>query len=73
MESENKQTPCPAEIEFDNGAGRILKHKCCLWYPHDGARHYTPTLLLTLGGDRVTCDIHGNDVTKTWSPFVDPV
>jgi hypothetical protein len=33
-------------------------------------KHYTSSLLSTCGGERVTHDIHGNDITKTWSPYI---
>lgn len=66
-------SPCKAIVEFKKEYGgdddKIFKHKCCLFTPHKGIKHYTPSLLITMGGDRVTHDIHGNDITKTWSPY----
>lgn len=65
--------PCPAEITFkkDMGSDNIKKFtlKCCLMAPHEGYKHYTPTLLITVGGDRVNEDIDGNDISNTWSPY----
>jgi hypothetical protein len=66
-----KYTPCNATVHFDSGT-KINHHQCCLFEEyHKGLKHFTPTLLLTCGGDRATHDIDGNDITKTWSPFSD--
>tara|TARA_Y100000310_G_scaffold233699_1_gene236595 strand:- start:112 stop:399 length:288 start_codon:yes stop_codon:yes gene_type:complete len=61
-------TPCNATVHFDSGT-KILHHKCCLFKPHTGWKHSTLSLLLTCGGERATHDIHGKDITKTWSPY----
>lgn len=66
--------PCKATVTFrkdmGNGIIRTFTNKCCLMAPHDGFKHYSPTLLITCGGDRVERDIQGNDITKTWSPYI---
>ena len=64
---------CKAIVHFakDMGSDNIKEfhHKCCLFAPHPGIKHFTPTLLITCGGDRVTRDITGKDITKSWSPY----
>ncbi len=68
---------CTATITFkkDMGSGNIKQftHQCCLFAPHKGYKHYTPTLLITCGGERITHDIHGKDIAKTWSPFQEKI
>ena len=65
--------PCEAVIKFQKDYGnekpQIYENKCCLMSPHEGVKHYSPTLLLTIGGDRVNEDIDGNNISKTWSPY----
>lgn len=65
--------PCKASVTFikDMGSDNPKKftQKCCLMAPHKGIKHYTPILLITCGGDRVTHDINGKDIAKTWSPY----
>lgn len=65
--------PCRATVHFakDMGSDNVTEfnNKCCLFAPHKGVKHYTPTLLITCGGDRVTHDINGKDISKTWSPY----
>jgi len=64
---ERKYTPCKATVHFNNGY-KIIHNQCCLFEEyHKGLKHYTPTLLLTCAGDRVTHDIDGKDITKTWT------
>ena len=65
--------PCKAEITFvkDMGDGYPVKRSvtCCLMAPHNGFKHYSPSLLLTCGGNRVEEDATGTDITGTWSPY----
>jgi hypothetical protein len=63
--------PCEARVRFQKEpGGKIYDHKCCMFEPHSGFKHCDPILLITLGGDRVTQDIYGNDITHSWSPYV---
>jgi hypothetical protein len=62
--------PCEARVKYrKEPGGKIYDHKCCLLAPHPGLKHYDPVLLITMGGDRVTHDIYGNDITHSWSPY----
>ena len=70
-------TPCKAIVHFRRDMGepeeeqKVFHHPCCLFEEyHKGLKHYTSSLLSTCGGERVTHDIHGNDITKTWSPYI---
>lgn len=73
--AETPLVPCPAKVTFyPNPEDKECKPrttKCCLFTPHKGIRHYSPSILLTCGGERATEDINGNDITETWSPFID--
>ncbi len=69
-------TTCKATVHFRQDMGepeeeqKVFHHRCCLFEEyHKGLKHFTPSLLLTCGGERVTHDIDGNDITKTWSPY----
>ena len=46
---------CDAEIVVDFGQyfdnGKVRKLLCCLFAPHPKLRHYSPSLLLTIGGE----------------------
>ena len=68
-----EQKTCEATVTFvkDYGDGnpKTYTNRCCLLVPHDGIKHFTPTLLLTVGGDIVTHDINGKDITGEWSSF----
>jgi len=66
------QKPCRARIEYEKDE-RKFNHHCCLLAPHKGYRHYDPVLLLTCGGERVTQDVNGIDITNSWSPFIEKV
>ena len=69
-----KYTPCKATVLFRKDEERIFHHKCCLFEEyHKGLKHFTPSLLLTCGGERATHDIYGNDITKTWSPWYEKI
>ena len=69
--------PCRARIEYikDYGDGneRKFNHHCCLLSPHKGYKHFDPVLLMTCGGDRVTEDINGVDISQSWSPFIEKI
>ncbi len=67
-----KQKPCTATITFTKD-GKQFTQKCCLLSPHIGLKHYNPNLLITCGGEAVTKDISGNDITKTWSPYCNSI
>jgi len=53
--------------EFGSDLDQVIELPCCLLSPHKGYKHENPRLQLTVGGDRITKDIDGNDITKTWS------
>ena len=38
---------------------------CCHWVPHDGLKHFNPSLLLALGGSHIR--------VEGWSPWTDTV
>lgn len=66
---------CQEEVTFirDMNDGHYPKFtvKCCLAVNHYGFKHYSPSIQMTVGGDRITHDINGNDITETWSGFVE--
>lgn len=66
------QKPCRARLEFIKDKHKF-NHYCCLLSLHEGYKHYDPVLLITVGGERVTHDVNGLDITKTWSPFIEKI
>lgn len=62
--------PCRARVEYMR-AERKFNHHCCLLSPHAGYKHYDPVLLETCGGDRVTKDVNGIDISQSWAPFIE--
>ena len=66
--------PCQERVKFQHTEdSKVFDHQCCLFTPHKGTKHYIPTITCTCGGDRVTHDIDGVDITKTWSGFIEPL
>ena len=70
---------CEATVEviypytaFGGNEDKQLTLPCCLLAPHEGYKHYNPRLLLTIGGDRITKDASGQDITKKWAPVIEP-
>jgi len=64
--------PCTKKIKVMRNR-HIEVLDCCLFAPHKGIKHYNPRLLLTLGGERVTKDVKGKDIIKTWGFRVEHV
>lgn len=74
----DKLKPCSAKIEviypftaFGGEEDKRLVLPCCLLAPHAGYKHYNPRLLLTMGGDRITQDARGKDITSSWAAGVE--
>lgn len=61
---------CEETVVFEKD-GKVFQHRCCLMAPHDGLKHYDPVLLVTVGGERVTVDKDGRDISETWSPWIE--
>ena len=76
----DKLKPCSATVEvifpftaFGGEEDKRLVLPCCLMAPHPGYKHHNPRLLLTVGGDRITQDARGNDITGSWAPWVEEI
>lgn len=65
------QQTCQAKVKVDHYFAGVIELPCCLFDPHMGYKHENPRLLLTVGGDRIEKDIEGNDITGSWSPYVE--
>lgn len=70
--------PCLSKVEviypattFGAEEDERLVLPCCLMAPHLGHKHCNSRLLLTCGGDRITQDAEGNDITGEWAPWVE--
>jgi len=73
-----KERPCSAKVkvvypgtQFGLESDQVIELPCCLVSPHKGYKHQNPRLQLTVGGDRITKDIDGNDITETWSYYLE--